>query len=60
MPAAAEQGLLVMLASAFREPAREIAYVSMPRAQRARAILLVGSDFQRRAWERAMDAGLEP
>lgn len=60
MRAAAEQDLLVMLASTFREPAREIAYVSMLRAQRARAILLIGSGFQDRAWERAMDAELEP
>ncbi|MFC9245813.1 LacI family DNA-binding transcriptional regulator [Streptomyces sp. NPDC057136] len=60
MRAAAEQDLLVMLASTFREPAREIAYVSMLRAQRARAILLIGSGFQDRAWERAMDGELEP
>lgn len=60
MRAAAERGLLVMLASTFREPAREISYVSMLRAQRARAILLIGSGFQDRAWERAMDAELEP
>lgn len=60
MQAAAEQGLLVMLASTFREPAREISYVSMLRAQHARAILLIGSGFQDRAWERAMDAELEP
>lgn len=60
MRAAAEQDLLVMLASTFREPAREIAYVSMLRAQRARAILLIGSGFQDRAWERAMDAELAP
>ncbi|MDX2407598.1 LacI family transcriptional regulator [Streptomyces microflavus] len=60
MRAAAEQDLLVMLASTFREPSREIAYVSMLRAQRARAILLIGSGFQDRAWERAMDAELNP
>ncbi|MFG2561106.1 LacI family DNA-binding transcriptional regulator [Streptomyces sp. NPDC048496] len=60
MRAAAERGLLVMLASTFREPAREISYVSMLRAQRARAILLIGSGFQDRAWERAMDTELEP
>ncbi|WRZ76333.1 LacI family transcriptional regulator [Streptomyces sp. NBC_01237] len=60
MRAAAERNLLVMLASTFREPAREIRYVSLLRAQRARAILLIGSGFQDRAWERAMDAELEP
>lgn len=58
--AAAEQGLLVMLASTFRDPAREIDYVAMLRAQRARAILLIGSAFEDRAWERAMNAELEP
>ncbi|MGW2559182.1 LacI family DNA-binding transcriptional regulator [Streptomyces sp. NPDC001514] len=60
MRAAAESDLLVMLASTFREPEREIAYVSMLRAQRARAILLIGSGFQDRAWERAMAAELDP
>ncbi|MEV6652905.1 LacI family DNA-binding transcriptional regulator [Streptomyces sp. NPDC051219] len=59
MRAAAERGLLVMLASTFREPAREIAYVSALRAQRARAILLIGSGFEDRAWERAMSTELE-
>lgn len=60
MRAAAEQDLLVMLASTFREPAREIAYVSTLRAQRVRAILLIGSGFQDRAWERALADELEP
>ncbi|MFJ2645124.1 LacI family DNA-binding transcriptional regulator [Streptomyces sp. NPDC087420] len=60
MRAAAEQDVLVMLASTFREPAREIAYVSMLRAQRARAILLIGSGFEDRAWERTLDAELAP
>jgi LacI family transcriptional regulator len=58
--AAAEHGLLVMLASTFRDPAREVAYVAMLRAQRARAILLIGSGFEDRDWERAMSAELEP
>ncbi|MFF8841217.1 LacI family DNA-binding transcriptional regulator [Streptomyces sp. NPDC015127] len=60
MRAAAEHDLMVMLASTFREPAREIAYVSALRAQRARAILLIGSGFQDRAWERALAAELDP
>ncbi|UUN30450.1 LacI family DNA-binding transcriptional regulator [Streptomyces sp. FIT100] len=60
MRAAAEQGVLTMLASTFREPEREIAYVSVLRAQRARAILLIGSGFQDRAWERALAAELDP
>ncbi|MFM9371208.1 LacI family DNA-binding transcriptional regulator [Streptomyces sp. Da 82-17] len=60
MRAAAERDLLVMLASTFRDQAREIAYVSMLRAQRARAILLIGSGIEDRAWERALDAELAP
>lgn len=58
--AAAERGLLVMLASTFRDPAREVDYVTMLRAQRARAILLIGSGFEDRAWERSMSAELGP
>lgn len=60
MAASAERGLLVVLASTFRVPDREIEYVSVLRAQRARAILLIGSGFQDRAWEAAMDAELAP
>lgn len=60
MRAAAEQDLLMMLASTFRDPAREIAYVSTLRAQQARAILLISSGFQDRGWERAMSAELDP
>ncbi|MGW2514936.1 LacI family DNA-binding transcriptional regulator [Streptomyces scopuliridis] len=60
MRAAAEQDVLVMLASTFREPAREIAYVSMLRAQRARAILLIGSGFQDPSWERKLAAEVAP
>jgi LacI family transcriptional regulator len=60
MRAATDQNLLMMLASTFRDPAREIAYVSTLRAQRALAILLIGSGFEDRAWERAMSAELDP
>jgi LacI family transcriptional regulator len=60
MRAAAEHGLLVMLASTFRDPAREVEYTAMLRAQRARAILLIGSGFEDDTWERAMSAELEP
>ncbi len=60
MAAAAERNLLVLLSSTFREPGREIAYLSMLRAQRARAILLIGSGIQDRAWERALDTELAP
>ncbi|GAA4388275.1 LacI family DNA-binding transcriptional regulator [Actinomadura verrucosospora] len=60
MRTAAEHGMLVMLASTFRDPAREVEYVAMLRAQRARAILLIGSGFEDRDWERAMAAELDP
>ena len=56
---AGENGLLVMLASTFRDPAKEIAYVSALRAQRAPAIVLVGSGFSDRGWERALSAELD-
>ncbi|MGH3098577.1 MAG: LacI family DNA-binding transcriptional regulator [Streptosporangiales bacterium] len=58
MQVAAEQGALVMLASTFRSPEREIEYVSTLRAQRARAVLLVGSGFADRDYVRAMRAEL--
>ncbi|MFF0519278.1 LacI family DNA-binding transcriptional regulator [Actinomadura nitritigenes] len=60
MRTAAEHGMLVMLASTFRDPSREIEYVAMLRAQRARAILLIGSGFEDRDWERSMAGELEP
>ncbi|HEY3683864.1 MAG TPA: LacI family DNA-binding transcriptional regulator [Streptosporangiaceae bacterium] len=60
MRVAAEHDQLVMLASTFRDPAREIAYAAALRAQRARAVLLIGSGFEDREWERAMDAELGP
>jgi LacI family transcriptional regulator len=60
MRVAGDNGLLVMLASTFRDAAREVAYVSMLRAQRAPAILLIGSGFEDRTWERSLAAELEP
>ncbi|GII23453.1 LacI family DNA-binding transcriptional regulator [Planosporangium mesophilum] len=60
MRVAGDNGMLVMLASTFREPEREIAYVSMLRAERAAAILLIGSGFEDPDWERALDAELDP
>lgn len=60
MARAAEAGLLVMLSSTFRAPEREIAYISMLRAQRARAILLIGSGFQDPAWERSLESEIAP
>ncbi|MFU8851774.1 LacI family DNA-binding transcriptional regulator [Micromonospora sp. SL1-18] len=55
-----DKNLLVMLASTFRDPEREIAYVSMLRAERALAILLIGSGFEDPRWEGALDAELKP
>ncbi|WP_230420829.1 LacI family DNA-binding transcriptional regulator [Actinomadura soli] len=60
MRTAAEHGMLVMLASTFHDPAREVEYVAMLRAQRARAILLIGSGFEDRGWARSMAAELDP
>jgi LacI family transcriptional regulator len=60
MRVAGDNGLLVMLASTFRDADREVAYVSMLRAQRAPAILLIGSGFEDRRWERSLAAELEP
>jgi LacI family transcriptional regulator len=53
-----QHGLLVMISSTYHSPQRELAYVSMLRAQRARAILLAGSGFEDAAWARAMAAEL--
>lgn len=60
MRVAGQNDMLVMLASTFRDPQKEIAYVSMLRAQRASAILLIGSGFEDRDWERALAAEIEP
>lgn len=60
MRIANDHGLLVMLASTFRDPQREIAYVSALRAQRAGAILLIGSGFEEPTYAQAMNAELEP
>ena len=57
---AAHNGLLVMLANTFRDPGREIEYVSMLRAQRAPAILLIGSGVEDRARQRALARELAP
>jgi LacI family transcriptional regulator, galactose operon repressor len=43
MRAADERGLLVMMASTFRDADREIAYLHSLRAQRARAAVMIGS-----------------
>jgi LacI family transcriptional regulator len=60
MRVAGDNGLLVMLASTFRDADREVAYVSMLRAQRAPAILLIGSGFEDKTWERSLAAELDP
>jgi LacI family transcriptional regulator len=45
MRVATEHDLLTMMASTFRDPDREIDYVSRLRAHRTRGLLLVGSGF---------------
>ncbi|GAA3833968.1 LacI family DNA-binding transcriptional regulator [Sphaerisporangium flaviroseum] len=60
MRTAAEEGLQVILGSTFREREREVAYVSMMRGQRVRAILLIGSGFEDRPWQKAMQGELAP
>jgi LacI family transcriptional regulator len=55
---ASRNAALVMLSSTFRSPEREIEYVAALRAQRARAILLVGSGFTDPEYLRAMRAEL--
>lgn len=57
---ASDNGLLLLLASTFRDPERELAYVSALRAQRARAILLIGSGYEDQEYNRAMTAELAP
>lgn len=59
MRAAASEGMLVLLASTFRRFDREIEYVSTLRAQRAPALLLIGSGNEDRAWQRRMAAELK-
>ncbi|GAB3567948.1 LacI family DNA-binding transcriptional regulator [Amycolatopsis endophytica] len=60
MRVADRHGLVVMLAGTFADPDKELACVSALRAQRASAIVLTGSAFENRSWERAMAAELEP
>ncbi|MCW2938492.1 MAG: LacI family transcriptional regulator [Actinomycetia bacterium] len=60
MRAATEHNLQVILGSTLRDPAQEIAYVSMMRGQRVRAILLIGSGFEDRDWQEAMRRELVP
>jgi len=60
MRVADRNGLVVMLAATFADPDKELACVSALRAQRASAIVLTGSAFEDRSWERAMAAELEP
>jgi LacI family transcriptional regulator len=59
MRVAMENDSLVMLASTFRDPDRELAYVSALRAQRARAILLIGSGFRSRRYMQRMRQELQ-
>jgi LacI family transcriptional regulator len=46
---AEERGMVVLLANTWRDPELELRYVSMLSAQRARAVIIVGSRSTRRA-----------
>ncbi|RJO78402.1 LacI family transcriptional regulator [Nocardia panacis] len=59
MRAATRHDLHVILGSTFRDPDQEISYTSMLRGQRVRAVLLVGSGFEDRAWQEAMRRELD-
>jgi LacI family transcriptional regulator len=59
MRVAADQGILVVLASTLRIPDRELAYVSALHAQRAKAILLIGSGFDDEAYVNRMRRELD-
>ncbi|OXM55588.1 LacI family DNA-binding transcriptional regulator [Amycolatopsis alba] len=48
MRAASRHDLQVVLGSTFRDPDREVAYTSMMRGHRVRAVLLIGSGFEDR------------
>ena len=54
MRVAMDHDLMVILSSTFRDPEREIAYVSALRSQRPRAILLLGSGFEDRSYSKAL------
>ncbi|CAN5149581.1 LacI family DNA-binding transcriptional regulator [soil metagenome] len=58
MEHATEQGLLVMVGTTYRDPERELAYVSALHAQRVRAIVLAGSGFDDPEHNAAMAAEL--
>lgn len=59
MRAAGQHDLMVMMASTFRDPGRELAYVSSLHAQRAKAILLIGSGFTDKDYLLQMEAQLK-
>ncbi len=59
MRVAREEGLMVMLASTFRDQDLELDYVERLRAQRARGIVLVGSSSTRRAFSERLAALVE-
>jgi LacI family transcriptional regulator len=53
------QGVLVSLANAFADPAREQAYVALMRSQRARAVVLIGSRTDDAAGQEALRRELQ-
>jgi LacI family transcriptional regulator len=54
-----ERGAVVLLANTRREPTLELEYLAMLTAQRARAVIVVGSRFSGRAANAAMAAQIE-
>lgn len=56
MRVAREHGLMVMLASTFRDQALELDYVERLRAQRARGLVLVGSSSTQRSFGERLSA----
>jgi LacI family transcriptional regulator len=57
--AASEAGRLVMLCNTFRDPARELAYITLLRAQRVAALILAGSGLDDRDFSRNMAAQVD-
>jgi LacI family transcriptional regulator len=59
MEAADESGMLVTLASTRRKPGREVQHVASLRAQRARAVIIVGSRLVDGRWDEELKKELK-
>ncbi len=59
MRAASRHDLQVVLGSTFRDPDREVAYTSMMRGHRVRAMLLIGSGFEDRERQESLRQELD-